>query len=444
MERTPTEIWQRILRLAISCSLLPLHGDYDHVQIRTISEVTCSLFLEYKQSERTRTNLRLVCASWNEFLEQYSDRFVRLTPYVPDGYWPPVKRWDRVIRLEGPAGHTCKKRCWPAFSMMSLWATQGPDVEERKKTETLIRDKHLPLLGHRCKAIISPGPWKRDLESLDHIVLLNDDAIVASDPAVYLSTLSTKYTNLQHLQIYLPTLIVPGAHIEFPLLDTLSVTLATHIDFPLPNPLLPSHGGLWDLPKLRYLEFDSTDTRICDINMFRLFLTQVGRTITHFHLGKYLLERRDVTNTLFSDNFYDSVPSLAYLGVGMHDLSQLPRLSDDYYSPPITIFLNIYRMWWWEGPPRELAKHLPKRWPPGRLGEVRLEVTWEEFRDRIHYHGASRQYSTSLMRRSFWSGDIEILDVLHITGQGLMDRAGFPFDASIRESIVSIASKAKP
>ncbi|KIM25750.1 hypothetical protein M408DRAFT_25871 [Serendipita vermifera MAFF 305830] len=256
-----------------------------------------------------------------------------------------------------------------------------------------------------------------------------------------LSSLLAKYTNLQHLRISIPTLIIPGAHIELPFLHTLSITIeALEDESEVPNPLLPSHIGVWNLPQLRYLEVDSVYANVWEIKLLHFLLTQVGRAITHFHLGEELLERYDVTKLHLFNDFWEAAVSLECLGVGISDFSKLSGPPESHDGIPVTIFLHMRNRWWLSrDQPREFIENLPKQWQPGLLGQVKLGVTWEDLRNWFNYD--ERRFGFQM---GIWNGDVQILDVLHTTGHGLMDREGVAFDEVIRDSLVSVASLAKP
>ena len=97
-ERIPVEIWHRILRLAIACALVPREDD-NFFQRRAVTELGCAKIFEYIKSERTRANLRLVCRSWDKFLERYSDRLV-CHSWVFSDAWPLITKWEQVVSPE--------------------------------------------------------------------------------------------------------------------------------------------------------------------------------------------------------------------------------------------------------------------------------------------------------------------------------------------------------
>jgi hypothetical protein len=97
VERTSVEIWQMILRYAIS---VPVFFEANPVE-------TCGYqqFIEsynntrlYWRAERSKNALRRVCASWNAYLKRYDHRYVNLMD-VKHGHVPTVAL-PRAIRIE--------------------------------------------------------------------------------------------------------------------------------------------------------------------------------------------------------------------------------------------------------------------------------------------------------------------------------------------------------
>jgi hypothetical protein len=76
-ERVPTEIWIKILRYAIS---VPLFLDTDPIEAYGVEAMIAAYDdpRPYYVAERTRNNLRRVCSAWNDYLLQFSNRYVRI------------------------------------------------------------------------------------------------------------------------------------------------------------------------------------------------------------------------------------------------------------------------------------------------------------------------------------------------------------------------------
>lgn len=77
VELLPSEIWQSILRYAIA---VPVFFEANPADLYGIEEIIKGYDDNkiYWESERVRNTLRRVCSAWNDYLKQYSNRFVRL------------------------------------------------------------------------------------------------------------------------------------------------------------------------------------------------------------------------------------------------------------------------------------------------------------------------------------------------------------------------------
>lgn len=77
---TPVEIWQKILRYAISC---PVFFEYNVADTCSVEELNrYNHETPYWDAERRRATLRCVCGSWNSYLQGFDYRYVRLTDVV--------------------------------------------------------------------------------------------------------------------------------------------------------------------------------------------------------------------------------------------------------------------------------------------------------------------------------------------------------------------------
>jgi hypothetical protein len=102
VERISVEIWQMILRYAIS---VPIFFEANPVQACGYQQ-----FIEsynnprlYWRAERSRNVLRRVCASWNAYLKRYDHRYVDLMD-VKHGHVPTFAL-PRAIRIEISSGY---------------------------------------------------------------------------------------------------------------------------------------------------------------------------------------------------------------------------------------------------------------------------------------------------------------------------------------------------
>lgn len=93
--RVPVEIWQIILRMAI---YVPLFFDCDPFGQNNVNIVQQYCWeLPYWRSERHRNAFRRVCTRWNQYLLQFSHRYIRIVDMVHGSV--PVGAFTRAIRL---------------------------------------------------------------------------------------------------------------------------------------------------------------------------------------------------------------------------------------------------------------------------------------------------------------------------------------------------------
>lgn len=247
--RLPVEVWHKILRIAISFPLLPRDDD-DLLECEQIARFNCETVANYKASETVRTQLRLVCRSWDHFLEEFSDRLVHLNTAAPDGHWPPVKRWNRVVRIEGIHSLSCNctpTPCWPCFTDYLDSSTWDLDIAPRIHK---VRTEYLPLLGNECNAISYPYTWSDQLldpvrfSCVTFLTRVGDNRSGIPTSAV----ISDVYRGLTYLETSIITLHDPSNIFRLPHLRYLSISISTIESTASSVPI-----GQWDLPVLRYL-----------------------------------------------------------------------------------------------------------------------------------------------------------------------------------------------
>jgi hypothetical protein len=108
--KTPMEIWHAILKYSI---YVPLFLDSDPVETYGIDIIRqYSYEFPYWQSERTRNSLRRVCHAWNEFLQLYAHRFVRLDDVAHQRVPPSALSRALRIDLDGERDCACEEFCY--------------------------------------------------------------------------------------------------------------------------------------------------------------------------------------------------------------------------------------------------------------------------------------------------------------------------------------------
>lgn len=438
-DRIPVEIWHEILKLAISCPLLPHQGD-DYRNFQWMSCFDCYQVAAYKDSERIRTKLRLVCRAWGDFLDKYSDRLVQLTTTASHGHWPPIKRWDRVVRVQGPVFDKCgcEKICWRGFSgPRTLHSRALPSAYRTERQRT--KDLYIRSLGNSCKAIVFPDYWRDDLmeqEQLNSIVMLADDfrELQPADAARAMIALSRAYKQLTLLDIRIRTLNHPSIGLDLPSLDTLRLVVVGVPPRWRGNSRAPIAVviGKWILPNVRFLYFDAINVSEVEIRCFDLFLQQLGKSLSTLIMGDVSSMRAEFHPSMFSSNLWSSLIALTTLGLGPRDLLWIaaPEPSLDQ-TGPINICLDVGKMWFGPSSPAEaLTRGFATQWPRHMVGVVTVITRWRNvaaflktLRQNYHRHEAD--------------GIFGMLEALDMNSTALTDMEGVPYDSRIRSTLLA-------
>ncbi|KIM24603.1 hypothetical protein M408DRAFT_10895 [Serendipita vermifera MAFF 305830] len=322
-DQIPVEIWHKILSIAISYPLLPRDDD-SYFEYQKVTLFNCETIAMYKACERVRTKLRLVCRSWDQFLDQHSDRLVHLNTATSTGHWPPVKRWNRIVRIEGINDINCECRvptCWPCFidyNEPSTWGLSAAPYSEYVVEN--VKKKHLPLLGSRCQAISHPSIWSGTL--LDSVRLNGVTYLAWVGDLGSLSPSSMKisqaYPNLTHLKISISPLYDPSHNFNLPRLRLLSI-LISHNEPPSPSGQI----GYWQLPSLRCLVIVSPRLLGGDVPLdITPLISRIGQPVEEFFFREYI-SRFEAQQPIPSSTIWTAMPSLKLLGATPAQLSSL-------------------------------------------------------------------------------------------------------------------------
>ncbi|PVG00652.1 hypothetical protein CPB86DRAFT_871728 [Serendipita vermifera] len=107
--RTPVELWNKILKYAIS---VPLFFDPNPAETCGIDNFR-NYYQEYTywESERIRHSLRTVCKPWNSFLRRFNHRYVRLVDILHERIPNSALALAIRLNLEPDPLCTCSKFC---------------------------------------------------------------------------------------------------------------------------------------------------------------------------------------------------------------------------------------------------------------------------------------------------------------------------------------------
>ncbi|KIM24600.1 hypothetical protein M408DRAFT_26894 [Serendipita vermifera MAFF 305830] len=432
VEKIPVEIWHRILGFAISCTLLPGEDD-DYYHGQAIRDLDCIMVADYKRSEIIRTKLRLVCRQWDQFLDNFSDRLVQLTPDAPMGYWPPVKRWDRVIRIQGPHNIfcTCKHSCWPPFDRKGDALSKGNLLRPvPPRLQSQIRETVLPQLSNQCKAILWPGVWQDDFvdpERFDSVIMFAHAFRDSEHATKQAAIISSTYMRLTHLEFWMPSLCNPSFYLSLERLETLRIyTEKTDGDLE-PKVASDTHSvGKWHLPSLRSLSVWIVAWTENDVRAFNMLLHQIGKGLTGLYMCD-LTEDSVTGHPVISENTWSWLPSLEVVGTNLKHISLMPAPRKGTRSP-ITLLIDGETNLINHIPPRQVLEDIRKNWSLSATGEVIVNEPWSEMIRAI-------EDDEAWLGQGLHDSEIDVLDVLHAIGTGLRDSEGVPFQERIRRQL---------
>jgi hypothetical protein len=417
VERVPVEVWHKILRIAISCPLIPRDDD-NYFQRRDVENFGCAKIYQYVKAEQIRMKLRLVCHSWDAFLNEYSDRLVHLSSVIPGGHWPPVKSWDRVIRLVGPKSLTCK-----CVDLCPLTERMKQSIHRRRddapsangSIEDRIRGEYLPMIGNHCRVIIWPYTWKNDLldrERFGSVTMLIEEL---KDPMIQLPIISATYPGLTHLNVTLRSQFDPLLILHLPRLTSLTLCVKNTGLAIFEGPAIV---GRWLLPKLRHMAFVGPFPE----EAIYYLLDQVGLNVTEFHSQDESPEWIRKLSRIWS-----LLPSVSIFGAScLQILSVIPPVEP--HNRPINLIMHFSAGQTHFMPEEASLILFQQDWASSIVGAVTIDIAWNEWIS--NFTRSSWWFSASAL-----SAQIRMFDVLNGMGNGLRDSEGVPFGSTIKAQL---------
>lgn len=422
----PVEIWYKILRIAISFPLLPRDDDgYPTCEPAFLFD--CSVIAKYKVCERDRAKLQLVCRSWNSFLDNYSNRLVHFTTRAPNGHWPPVKHWDRVVRIQGSNVYCdcTPEPCWPSPMYRSrkgrrVWnpkALPPPEVLIQK-----VKNDYIPQLRGQLKAIANASFWVDQLVDQDLLGGVSMLTVAADFPHRHRASsieITRAYRNLTHLQLLLRRLVDPDNYFDLPKLRYL------YLNFMEREPSNPGPEiGHWRLPSLQILRLQMNFTDFSDMQptLSRL-IGLVGRRVEHFAFEqdtRYAM----LPEATLSSELWMKMPELKLLGLQVGQLVNLPIPED---ASKLSLGINICDTLVGLGKESLVIDDIHGKWFRIFGGLVILDQPWRDFFEDVK----TGRYDSEIAL----SDCAKVFDVLDLIGSGIQDSEGVGYDERVRMQI---------
>ncbi|KIM24607.1 hypothetical protein M408DRAFT_26899 [Serendipita vermifera MAFF 305830] len=430
--RVPVEIWHKILCIAISFPLLPQDDD-GYPMCNEISRFDCAMIAKYKACERDRTKLQLVCRSWNSFLDNYSDRLVHFVIGAPNGYWPPIKHWDRVVRVQGGNVHcNCMPElCWPSTYHRDGFKHWMSDPKTLPSPKILTMQDSLPLLGSQLKAIAGSvswaSHWMTGQDRFGGLLMLT--GVGTMDGNAFPSRLiSTVHRALTHLEITAETFWNPEHIFDLPKLRYLSFTAGT-------GRLPAAHTdifGHWSLPCLQTLVLNITNSVEHDLRpIVDRLIGLVGSNVKHF-VCKPPISPGWLPVPALPEDLWTRMPRLERIDA---DLTQLATTPIPGGAPRLSLGINLAQILSFHNNVPAGVSNIPQQWLHAIGGPVLLDLPWRDLFTTLKAEDVIRRRSYGRKNAIFCA---EAFDVLDLIGSGLQDSEGKCYDEHVRMQICTI------
>jgi hypothetical protein len=276
----PVEIWEKILKYAISVPLFFETDPASSYGIEFLPKYSCEA--EYWRSERIRNAARRVCSTWNVFLKRYDHRYVHIVDILLGRI--PITTIPLAIRLN---------------TGLDKNHHQGPLQEEKvalltDATGIPTDDQNEAVLLWRME--IWDGKYPEEEEDFDLIMSRTPhlEAIVHCAERDF-SRFHSYPKRIRFISTPVPLGMlgmVPEDSLNFDRLTSLQLELSS-----------PDFGNVcWNLPSLRHLTIGHWSNRSDPLAMLRL-LEKIGKGLLTFYLTEFFPLERDLPN-----DFWDMVP----------------------------------------------------------------------------------------------------------------------------------------
>jgi hypothetical protein len=252
VSKLPREIWHTILRYSIS---VPDFFDPDELVDRfppwVIVNRPRSTFTSYYEAERTRNALQRVCRSWNEYLQRYAHRYVRILDVI-HGYVP-LHYLETAIRVSLEDDDHHDLMCYDCKRGNILPESEGPDGWDETSNYANLRNHILEQIESLEAIILDHGRYGDLLLPSDGLSEILPNLVCVHDTGA--SITEYKVINMINSIPALRYLYIPLDCFHDKLLSLKSSTLTTlHFSFTIPDPscIMFTNENL-HLPALRHL-----------------------------------------------------------------------------------------------------------------------------------------------------------------------------------------------
>lgn len=373
--RTPVEIWQRILEMAICVGPpFPIVED-GFVENLSVFDDECTIMATHHASELARNRLRLVCKSWDAFLNQTTHSFVPIPSYsrttVPSD--EALRTANRIQMIYHPFVCVCHERCY----LSHRWIMAHRGRLSRGYGRYCGLGDIIEQCGELNAQVLRCDIARSDLASVGSAFPCLKVLSTHPGRGNWSIKLSQHFPLLTHLDIDGNVRDAFRSGLDLPNLITFSIRLLNHDasaygqDWTTPE--------IWNLPSLSYLFVEGYFGRAFIRTHLDTLLRSCGPTLQGLAIVQ--ANRRDVTVSgfTFPDNLWELCPNLVTLGGTAQSLLYAPR-------PPAHINLQTIVLTSLFGPAAFETKSVVRETPESvaagagwTFDHFGLRMSWERF-----------------------------------------------------------------
>jgi hypothetical protein len=427
--RTPVEIWQRILELAVHTGpSYPCEED-GFIANLSVFDNECAIMATYHAVEVIRGRLRLVCKSWNEFLKYSSSSFAPVPLFPVRPATAPADESlaiaNRIQMIYRPFTCICPSRCY----LSRRWRQAKPTRtfnEYRLELDNIIEKcGELPAQILRCDISRS-----HDLQSVGEAFPRLRVLSTLSNRGDWSIKLAQYFPLLTHLDVDNNIHDTFRSGLDLPSLATLSIRLLK-LDMSVNDDGWPTPSG-WNLPGLKYLSIEGLFGRGFVRTHVDTLLQSCGTTLKGLIIVQYDRRNDAMQGFTFPDQLWELCPNLQSLGGSAQSLLRAPRPPTNAIVEAVIVTSLFGPVGWELGDAIRETADIVAAYSEWRFERFDIRVSWERFWLQFQ--------DDTIYKRAEWINFLAQFGLFgQRHGQPLRDANGVAFDEKeadqIRQSI---------
>lgn len=422
--RTPVEIWQRILELAIHTGPSYPREEDGFIQNLSVFDEECAIMATYHAAELIRGRLRLVCKSWNDFLKYSSNSFAPVPMYshatAPADESLAIA--NRIQMIYRPFHCTCPSRCY----LSRRWLQANPVRFDEDIRWHLGLGDIIERCGQLSAQMLRCDIARSDLRSVGEAFPRLRVLSTMSGRGNWSIKLAKYFPLLTHLDVDGNIRDTFRSGLDLPSLTTLSIRLLNR-DASVYGHDWPTPGG-WNLPELKYLSIEGFFGRGFVRTHFDTLLQSCGTTLKGLIVTQ--ANRRNVAmqGFAFPDQLWELCPKLQSLGGSAQSLLRVPRPPANAKMESVIVTSLFGPVGWESGNDIRETADIVAAYSEWRFERFDIRVSWERFWLQFQ--------SDTIYERAEWINFLTQFGLFgQRHGQPLRDAGGVAFDEKEADQI---------